>query len=114
MKRENFNWDKYIATASYQEVMDNSPFPSNRPPTLYNPDHTLLYLPSLDLDVATDDFNELKIMLDGVIDNYRRYQELNDKFKMARARIDCIELCQLIQDCGPTPEIYIDPDPLLG
>lgn len=53
-----------LSKAPYREVHDNSPdLSSRRPPLLYNPDRTLLYLPSVDLDVVTDDCEELERIL---------------------------------------------------
>lgn len=114
MTRSEFDWDKYLATAPYRDVYANSPeLSSRRPPSLYNPDRTLLYLPSLDLDVATDDYNELRQMLRSVVENFRGYQRTNEIRRMAIAQTDCTELCGLLQTCAPDPEPYLDPDALL-
>jgi hypothetical protein len=114
MTRSQFDWDKYLATAVYRDVCANSPeLSSRRPPSLYNPDRTLLYLPSLDLDVATDDYNELRQMLRAVVETFRFAQRKNEIRKMAIAQIDCTELCGLLQTCAPDPEPYVDPDALL-
>jgi len=114
MKRAEFDWDKYLATAKYAEVVRNSPdLFSRRPPTLYSPDQAWLYLSSQDLAVETDDTDGLKSILDNLLGSYKSAKATNDHRKLSIIRIDCIEVCELLLALGESPEDYDNPDRLL-
>jgi hypothetical protein len=115
MARQDFDWDAYLAQATYRDVVAKSPaLSSDRPPTMYSPDQSQLYLSSIDIGVATDNPTALKFMLDKVIDTHRTTTERSNDRRRVNARIDCIELCGLLTQCSDDPEPYLDPDALLN
>ncbi|MFM8570044.1 MAG: hypothetical protein ACKOAU_00460 [Pirellula sp.] len=115
MNRKDFDWDDYLAQASYREVVDLSPALSiDKPPTMYSPDHSLLYLSSQDLDVLTDDVSQLQQLLKLVLETYRYSQEPGFEKKRLAAITDCYEICGLLVQCGVDSDEYLNPDLLLN
>jgi len=115
MKRAEFDWDKYLSTAKYAEVVANSPdLSSRRPPTLYSPDRSWLYLSSQDVAVETDDTNGLKAVLQHLSTSYKNAKASEDYKKIAGVKLDYFEVCELLQELVDTPEDYDDPDSLLN
>ena len=114
MNTHDFDWDDYLAQASYRDAVDRSPaLSSDRPPTMYSPDRSLLYLSSQDADVATDNVSELKQLLQLVLQTYNySHSPGNDKKRLA-AMTDCYEICGLLVNCGTETDKYHDPDSLL-
>ncbi len=115
MSKRNFDWDDYLAKAAYRDVFDLSlALSSGRPPTMYSPDRSLLYLSSQDVDVATDDVSELKQLLRMVLDTYRNSTKPGCDKKRLAAMTDCYEICGLLVNCGADSDEYLDPDYLLN
>ena len=113
MAEPEFDWDNYMETLSYSQVVDLSPLiSSSRPPTMISPDGKLIYLPSLDIAVGTTDTPMLESALASVIDTYRLADFQSDRRKFT-ARIDCREICRLLSECSQTPSKYLDPDAML-
>lgn len=114
MTEEQFDWDEYLATASYSEVAANSPdLSSRRRPSLYSPDKKHLNLPSIDCDVSTADEDELKQSLKFVLEAHQRHRKSGSLLGQLEARIDCIELVGLLSRLVEDPDQYMDPDALL-
>jgi hypothetical protein len=114
MSKRNFDWDNYLSQATYRDVVNLSPVLSrDRPPTMYSPDRTLLYLSSLDLDVDTDNVPQLEQFLVTVLDTYRNSQQPGFEKKRLAVITDCYEICGLLVNCGVDSEAYLNPDSLL-
>ena len=117
MKQNDFDWDKYLSCASYNEVRANSPdLSSRRPPTLYSPDRKWIYLSSQDVDLETNNLIELKSMLRAISSSFKISTEKHeaDYKKLWLLRIDCFEVCALIANLVDDLEEYSDPDSFLG
>jgi hypothetical protein len=114
VQHNSFDWDRYFAHASFEQIRALSPDLScRRPPSVYNPDRSLLYLASLDVDVPTADPEQLRIALDQVVSSYFDKVTAGSDSGKAIARTDFLELCNLLAGCAEDPEPYLDPDALL-
>jgi hypothetical protein len=114
MNKRNFDWDNYLSQAPYRDIVALSPGLSrDRPPTMYSPDRSLLYLSSQDLDVDTDNVPQLQQFLMMVLDTYRDSQKPGFVKKRLAAITDCYEICGLLVNCGVDSEEYLNPDLLL-
>jgi hypothetical protein len=114
VKNKRFDWDKYFDKASYKEVRSNSPeLSSRRDPTVYSPGREWIYLSSQDLDARTNDVEELKSILRFLHESFVIAKKFNDQTKMARIRIDHLEVCGLLHLLDEAPDDYADPDSLL-
>lgn len=92
MNQASFEWDKYLATAKYAEVMRNSPdLSSRRPPALYSPDRAWIYLSSLDLDFETNDINGLKNILKDLAASYTHAKLNNDHKKFCILKLTTLK-----------------------
>ena len=115
MRKRAFDWDRYFSSASFKQIRELSPELSNRRvPSVYSPDRQFLYLTSLDIDVQSNDATELLIALNEVRNLYfsaKSAESTNGKDVIAR--IDFIELCNLLANCSDDPDEYMDPDALL-
>ncbi|MBB5865534.1 hypothetical protein [Xanthomonas sp. 3058] len=115
-KNTQFDWDLYFSSASFRQIRELSPELSNRRvPSLYSPDRQLFYLTSLESEVTTSDEAELLVALNEVRNLYfsaRSTGSANGKDFIAR--LDFIELCNLLANVSDEPDTYMDPDELLG
>jgi hypothetical protein len=117
MSHTLFNWDEFFSKASFNKIRQLSPdLASRRPPSTYSPDRKLLYLSSQDYCIETSNQDQLLNALDSVKNTYAAASrsECLDHAKAYVARIDFIELCQLLVCCADNPEEFSDPDGLLG
>lgn len=115
MKTKSFDWDKYLSTATFKDIVENSPeLSSRRLPTLYSPDRKWIYFSAVDLDCQTHDFTELDDMFRLLKEAYQLAKEKEDHRKLYLIKVDFIEVCGLLQNLVQSPEYYSDPDALLN
>lgn len=59
-----FNWDKYFHEVSLDDFIKTPPFfDFQRTPSTFNPEKTMYYSSSLDIDVAVDNIDEMNVLL---------------------------------------------------
>lgn len=97
-----FEWDTYFENSSYNEVRKNSPMLGyRRHPTTFSPDGDLLYLTSMDLDVNTEDAEELDNILKDLADGYRTAVEIkNSNYRIYAYSFDFELVCGLLDSLG--------------
>jgi hypothetical protein len=76
MPISNFNWDKYFASATWNEIREKSPFlDGQRLPSIVHQEAELVYLSSLDLDFSLSDVDGLKSIIGDVKSTLQRSLE---------------------------------------
>jgi hypothetical protein len=113
-KVKSFDRDKFLRTASYRDVCELCPQQLDGVPTLYNPDKSLIYLASFDVDFPTDNAERLKKTLPDLREIYERAKRRGEFKRAWRARTDHLEVCRLLQSLVEDPDEYGDPDELIG
>ena len=113
MARE-FDWDKWLARASYSEVAALSPAVTvDRPFPCYSPDRRFFYLNTMDFCIDVTHQEELEQQL-------LRYKELfaeaiasSDYRRAWLIQVECREICNLLSELVAAPEDYGNPDDFL-
>lgn len=116
MSHKQFDWDMFFSQASFNKIRELSPdLAHRRLPSSFSPDMKLLYLSSQDIDVETDNQDQLREALIAVKGSYVSASRIDrlDHAKAYVARIDFIEICRLLASCSDNPEKFSHPDGLL-
>ncbi len=101
MAEKEINWDKHFSKLTWNDVYENSPFfHGQRPPTLFSPDRTRIYISSLDLEFATDNAQELADALEDIKSTFDMAKRSNGYYKMAMAQSDFSALQGLLSELG--------------
>ena len=89
MKLGRFDWDKHFSESKWSEIRENSPFlVDKRLPTLFNHEHGLVYLSSLDVDCSLSDRDCLESSLSDVKSVFQEAVQSKKYFKAAMAVTD--------------------------
>lgn len=101
MSKANFNWDKYFASAKWNEVREKSPFfDGQKLPSIVHQEADLVYLSSLDLDFSLSDVEGLKSIIGDIKSTLQRSLESNNYYKAAVASTDLEIISNLLAEQG--------------
>lgn len=104
-----FDWKSHLDKATYRKVREHCPIlKGSRPPTMYSPDGTLLFLSSINRETPTDVPKELKKMLVKIVDAHRKAVAAGDAWQTLAADIDGNEVCLCLFTCDGDPDRYAD------
>ena len=115
-KKDTFNWDEYLESTPYKQVLDGMRPARLIIPTMFSPDKKLLYLKSHDIDVSTEDPEQLKKMFDATCSDLEHEAKIqNTSFeKLYIHQIDYLMLWHLLRDLDvklpeehEIPEVYL-------
>jgi hypothetical protein len=117
MSKQPPKWDAYLRGLTVAELQQHLPLLGGfERLTIYSPDRSWILLASLDVDVSTSDVPELTRLLPDIARAYRsatKGQPVDHK-RAHRARVDFVEVCNLLADQADNNEDYGDPDELLS
>jgi hypothetical protein len=101
MPTSDFNWDKYFASATWNEIREKSPFlDGQRLPSIVHQEAELVYLSSLDLDFSLSDVDGLKSIIGDIKSTLQRSLESKNYYKAAVASSDLEIISNLLAEQG--------------
>ena len=99
MSKADFNWDKYFASATWNEIREKSPFlDGQRLPSIVHQEVQLVYLSSLDLDFSLSDVDGLKSVIGDIKSTLQRSWESKNYYKVAVASADLEIISNLLAE----------------
>ena len=101
MSNNEFDWDKYFAESSWNDIRENSPFlNTQRLPSLVNENSGLVYLSSIDLYFSISDVDGLINAISCVKSVLKNSLESKNYYKAAVATSDFYTIKNMLSNIG--------------
>ena len=109
---QEFNWDQYMNSASYNAVLDGMFAARLIIPTMFSPDKKVIYLASLNIDIPTDNIEQLNAEFAHIYESIKH--EVRNMVwscqKLYRLQVDYLILFNILSNLAALPDGYEHPE----
>lgn len=109
---QDFDWDRYMNSSSYNAVLDGMRIARLIIPTMFSPDKKLIYLATLDISIPTDNKEQLNAKFADTYESIKR--EVRNMVwsceKLYRLQVDYLILFNILSNLDALPEGYQHPE----